>query len=89
LAINGDGAAAVVGAYGAYSFAGAAYLFTKSGATWSTGALLGTGSAGASLGNERAVAMARTGASALVAGYQANSNDGEVYAFTRSGGWSC
>jgi hypothetical protein len=84
VAMASDGATAVVGAYGANSNAGAAYVFTRSGATWSTGALLGSGSA-AGVFFGAAVAVSSDGATAVVGAYGANSNAGAAYVFTRSG----
>ena len=88
VAMSGDGTAAVAGAYGDFSYAGAAYLFTQSGATWSTGALLGSGSsAGGQFGT--AVSMADDGATAMVGAIAAYSQAGAAYVFTKSGAtWS-
>jgi hypothetical protein len=86
--MSSDVASAVVGSYGAYSNAGAAYVFTKSGATWDAGALLGSGSLGSGQFGF-SVAMSSDGASVVVGAKGAYDYAGAVYVFTKSGAtWS-
>ena len=79
VSVSGDGATAVVGAYGVSVSRGAAYAFTKTGSTWSQRVLLGTGSAPNDYFGQ-AVSISGDGATA-VSGAPGVSGGGAAYAF--------
>jgi len=88
VAISGDGNTAIVGGYGDNSNAGAAWVFTRSGGVWSQqgGKLVGTGASGPAYQGS-SVAISADGSTAIVGGYNDNSNPGgAAWVFTRSGG---
>jgi hypothetical protein len=90
VAISADGTTAIVGAVNDNSYAGAAWVFTRSGGLWSQqgSKLVGTGALGAAR-QGWSVAISADGTTALVGGYNDNSNAGAAWVFTRSGGvWS-
>ena len=80
VAVSGD--TAVVGAYGADSETGAAYVFTRSGAVWTQQQKL-TASDGA-LGAKFGCSVAVSGDTAVVGAWGDDSNSGAAYVFTRS-----
>jgi hypothetical protein len=90
VAISADGNTAMVGGYQDSSLTGAAWVFTRSGTVWTQqgSKLVGTGAVGnASQG--ASVALSADGNTAIVGGYNDNSNAGAAWVFTRSGGaWS-
>jgi hypothetical protein len=78
------GSTAVIGAPGADSGTGAAYVFTRSGSTWSQQAELTTSG---TVGAGRSVAI--SGSTVVVGAPGTDSNTGAAYVFTRSGStWS-
>ena len=79
VSVSGDGATALVGAYGVSVSRGAAYVFTKTGGTWSQRVLLGTGSAPNDYFGQ-AVSISGDGATA-VSGAPGVSGGGAAYAF--------
>jgi hypothetical protein len=85
VALSGD--TALVGAYGAYSGQGSAYVFTRSGTAWTQQAKL-TASDGAT-GDSFGYSVALSADTALVGAYYddvgANTDQGSAYVFTRSG----
>ena len=88
VAISGDGNTAIVGGYQDNSNAGAAWVFTRSGGVWSQqgGKLVGTGASGPAYQGS-SVAISADGSTAIVGGYNDNSNPGgAAWVFTRSGG---
>ncbi|HUB70985.1 MAG TPA: hypothetical protein VL984_11235 [Acidimicrobiales bacterium] len=87
VALSGDGATALIGAYGAGSGSGAAYVYTGPGGSWSTTpAAMVSGSAGAELGYS--VALSGDGETALVGAPGASSGNGAAYVYTASGTWA-
>jgi hypothetical protein len=90
VAITGSAAATlVVGAFGANSATGAAYVFTRSGTTWSEQAKLtaSNGAAGDYFGSSAAIA----GSYAVIGASDGGSGPGSAYVFNRSastGAWS-
>jgi hypothetical protein len=90
VALSADGNTALVGGYYDNSQAGAAWVFTRTGNVWTQqGAkLAGTGAVGSAY-QGISVALSADGNTAMVGGYQDNSNAGASWIFTRSGGvWS-
>ncbi len=90
VSLSGDGNTAIVGGYGDNSAAGAAWVYTRSGGVWSQqGAkLVGAGAVGAAFQGS-SVALSGDGDTAIVGGYNDNSDAGAAWAYTRSGGvWS-
>jgi len=88
VAISGDGNTAIVGGYQDNSNAGAAWVFTRSGGVWSQqgSKLVGTGASGPAYQGS-SVAISADGTTAIVGGYNDNSNPGgAAWVFTRSGG---
>jgi hypothetical protein len=81
-----SGSTAVVGAYAANSYTGAAYVFTRSGRSWSQQAVL-TASGGAP-GDQFGWSVAVSGSTAVVGAPVTNSQTGAAYVFTEpAGGW--
>jgi hypothetical protein len=90
VGLSADGNTALVGGYFDNSSTGAAWVYTRSGGVWSQQGpkLVGTGSAGAAL-QGISVALSADGNTAMVGGYQDNSNAGAAWVFTRNAGvWS-
>jgi hypothetical protein len=87
VALSADGNTAIVGGFGDSSNKGAAWVWTRSGTTWTQqgGKLVGTGAVG-SARQGFSVALSADGNTALVGGYQDNSNAGAAWLWTRSGG---
>jgi hypothetical protein len=91
VAVALDGASALIGAYGASSYAGAAYVFANAGGTWTeVQKLVASDTA---VDAHFGISVALDGAQALVgaegATVGANSHQGAAYAFAASGGtWS-
>jgi hypothetical protein len=104
VALSADGNTLAVGAYGASSFTGAVYVFTRAGATWSQQAIVKASNAEASDtfgdpvtlsadGNTLAVSASwESSAATGIGGNQADNSAakaGAVYVFTRAGtAWS-
>ncbi|HLI27309.1 MAG TPA: FG-GAP repeat protein, partial [Chloroflexota bacterium] len=89
VALNQDGTTALIGAPGANSSRGAAYVFTRSGTVLSLQQTItaSDGVAGDQFG--ASVALTDDGNTALVGAPGANSSQGAAYVFTRSGAsWS-
>ena len=79
--------AALVGAYGSNSSAGAAYVFVRAGASWAQQAKLTASDAAA--GDNMGAAVSLSGEMALVGAYGQSAGTGAAYVFTRSGSaWS-
>lgn len=90
VALSADGNTAVVGGPVNNNETGATWMFTRVAGVWNQqGAkLIGTGGVGMS-NQGFSVAMSADGNTAIVGGYQDNSNAGAVWVFTRSAGaWS-
>jgi len=90
VALSANGNTAIVGGDGDNSNAGAAWVWTRSGAVWTQQGtkLVGTGAAGAAL-QGRSVALSADGNTAIVGGFNDNSNAGAAWVWTRSGSvWS-
>ncbi len=90
VSVSGDGNTAIVGGYNDDSGVGAAWVFTRTGGVWSQQGpkLVGTGAVGGAY-QGRSVALSADGNTAIVGGYQDDSNTGAAWVFTRSGGvWS-
>jgi hypothetical protein len=87
VALSADGNTALEGGYNDNSGLGATWVFTRSGAVWTQqgSKLVGTGAAGASA-QGRMVALSGDSNTAIIGGYQDNSNVGAAWVFTRSGG---
>ncbi len=86
VGLSADGNTAIVGAYGANSNAGATWVYTRTNGVWSQQAkLVGSGAVGAAAQGV-SVALSADGNTAMVGGYQDNSNTGAVWMFTRAGG---
>ena len=86
VSLSADGNTAISGGRIDDNFQGAAWIFTRSGTTWSQqgNKLVGTGYIGAS-GQGTAVSLSADGNTAMVGGYNDNSNEGAVWVYTRSG----
>ncbi|MFZ5628498.1 MAG: beta strand repeat-containing protein [Spirochaetota bacterium] len=86
VALSADGNTALVGGYADNSNEGAAWVFTRSGTTWTQQGtkLVGTGNTGAARQGS-SVALSADGNTALVGGFQDNSNQGAAWVFTRAG----
>ena len=86
VALSADGNTAVVGGYSDNGNAGAAWVYTRSGGVWSQqgSKLVGTGAVGAAF-QGRSVALSADGNTAVVGGYDDNSNAGAAWVWTRSG----
>jgi MYXO-CTERM domain-containing protein len=83
VALSGDGATALVGAYGKNSYVGAAYAFANSGGAWSESAkfsITGVSYFGFS------VALSGDGSTALVGAGARNLGTGAAYVYTHSAG---
>jgi hypothetical protein len=90
VAISADGNTALVGGKYDNSNAGATWVYTRSGGVWSQqgSKLVGTGSVGAAKQGSK-VAISADGNTAIISGFNDNSNAGAAWVFTRSGGvWS-
>ena len=90
VALSADGNTAIVGGANDNTGAGAAWIFTRVGSTWSQqGAkLVGTGAVGNAF-QGYAVALSSDGNTAIIGGYQDNTNAGAAWIFTRVGNtWS-
>jgi gliding motility-associated-like protein len=87
VAVSADGNTAIVGGYLDNSQQGAAWVYTRSGGTWTQqGAkLVGTGNIGAAA-QGWSVSLSADGNTAIVGGFQDNSNQGAAWVYTRSGG---
>ena len=88
VGLSGDGNTAVIGAYGAESSKGAAYVFTRTGSTWSPQQKLNAsdGATGDQFG--MSVALDNGGDTAIVgalyASVKGHDDQGAAYVFTRS-----
>jgi hypothetical protein len=87
VALSADGNTAIVGGGGDNSIAGAAWVWTRSGGGWTQqgSKLVGTGAVG-SAEQGISVALSADGNTAVVGGFQDNSNVGAAWAWTRSAG---
>ncbi len=85
--LSADGNTAIVGGYWDNSREGAAWVFIRSGSTWTQqgSKLVGTGSIGAA-SQGFAVSLSADGNTAIVGGYEDNSDVGAAWVYTRSGG---
>ncbi len=89
VALSSEGNTALVGAYGDYDGAGAAWVFARSGSTWTEQAkLTDSGHSGlADFGS--GVALSAEGNTALIGGFADDDSVGAAWVFTRSGStWS-
>jgi hypothetical protein len=87
VALSGDGNTAIIGAPGIGNGGGAALVFTRSNAVWQQEqGLVGTDAVGSSPQQGFSVALSLDGNTAIVGGYQDNSNAGAAWVFTRSNG---
>ena len=86
VAISANGNTAIVGGYHDNSNQGAAWVYTRSGSTWTQqgSKLVGTGNTGAAC-QGWSVSLSADGNTALVGGYEDNSNQGAAWVWTRSG----
>ncbi len=86
VSISADGNTAIVGGFMDNSGVGAAWIFIRSGGTWTQqgSKLVGTSSIGAAQ-QGRSVSLSADGNTAIVGGYQDNSNAGAAWIYTRSG----
>jgi sugar lactone lactonase YvrE len=87
VSLSADGNTAIVGGWADNSNQGAAWIFTRSGTTWTQqgSKLVGTGNVGAA-NQGKSVSLSADGNTAIVGGYNDNSNQGGVWIYTRSGG---
>ncbi len=89
VSLSSDGSIALIGAAGADSRNGAAYVFIRSGGTWSQQAKLtaADGQSGDYFGDS--VSLSSDGSTALIGAFADDSYKGSAYVFTGSGGtWS-
>ena len=86
VSLSADGNTAIVGGTGDNSFQGAAWVYTRSSSTWTQqgSKLVGTGNTGAAV-QGISVSLSADGNTAIVGGYNDNSNEGAAWVFTRSG----
>jgi hypothetical protein len=86
VALSQDGSTAVVGAYGANTETGKAYVYTPSASTWSQQAIL-TATVGAQ--HDRfGYSVSVDGSLAMIGAYGHNGNQGAAYVFARNAsGW--
>lgn len=86
VSLSADGNTAIVGGYNDNANQGAAWIFIRSGTSWAQQGtkLVGTGNIGPARQGV-SVALSADGNTALIGGYQDNSNQGAVWVFTRSG----
>ena len=86
VSLSADGNTIISGGPNDNSGAGAAWVFTRSGSTWTQqgSKLVGTGATG-NAGQGRAVSLSADGNTAIVGGYEDNSELGATWVFTRSG----
>ena len=87
VSISSDGNTAIVGGFGDNSNAGAAWVYVRTGVSWNQQGpkLVGTGA----IGNAKqgiSVSLSADGNTAIVGGYEDNSNMGAAWVYTRSGG---
>jgi hypothetical protein len=81
------GSSALIGAYGADFYRGAAYVFNQTGGTWTQAQKLTASDA--SMNADFGVSVALSETNALLGAYGDNAYQGAVYAFTNAGGaWS-
>jgi len=87
VSLSADGNTAIVGGISDNSNAGAAWVYTRSGGVWTQQGtkLVGTGAVGAAY-QGYSVALSADGNTAIVGGYNDNSQAGAAWVFTRSGG---
>ena len=87
VALSADGQTALVGAFAASSFNGAAYLYTEASGTWPSAPTASfTGTGGENLG--WSVALSADGQTALVGAPFASSNNGAAYLYAEpASGW--
>jgi hypothetical protein len=87
VALSADGNTAIVGGPDDDTNVGATWVFTRSGGIWTQqgSKLVGTGAVGIDAQGV-SVALSADGNTAIVGGYQDNSNTGAAWVFTRSGG---
>ena len=85
VALSSDGSTALIGASGANSKTGAAYVFGRSGTTWSQRAVLSAWDAVIGDGFGGAVALSSDGSTALIGAYAKNNSAGAAYVFVGSG----
>jgi hypothetical protein len=85
VAISADGTTAIVGGWRDNFESGAAWVFTRSGGVWAQqgSKLVGTGAVGAAR-QGWSVAISGDGTTAIVGGYQDNSNAGAAWVFSAS-----
>jgi hypothetical protein len=85
VALSTDGNTAIVGGYADSSGTGAAWIFTRSNGVWSEQAkLVGSGVVGNAF-QGISVALSGDGNTALVGGYEDNTDNGAAWVFVRSG----
>jgi len=86
VSISADGNTAIVGGFMDNSGVGAAWIFIRSGGTWTQqgSKLVGSSSIGAAQ-QGRSVSLSADGNTAIVGGYQDNSNAGAAWIYSRSG----
>jgi hypothetical protein len=86
VALSSDGNTALIGGYWDNTFVGAAWVFTRSGETWSQQGKKLTGGEETGQGYFGiGVAVSADGNTALIGGYNDNSEVGAAWVFTRSG----
>jgi hypothetical protein len=91
VALSADGNTAIVGGIYDNSWAGAAWVFARSGGVWSQqgGKLVGSDASPFPPFQGWSVALSADGNTAIVGGWQDNSDAGAAWVYTRSGGvWS-
>ncbi|MCA6499188.1 MAG: IPT/TIG domain-containing protein, partial [Chitinophagaceae bacterium] len=87
VSISADGNTAIVGSFRDNNFVGAAWVYTRSGGVWTQqgNKLVGTGAVGSAY-QGWSVSISADGNTAIVGGYNDNSNVGAAWVYTRSGG---
>ncbi|MCA6478865.1 MAG: IPT/TIG domain-containing protein, partial [Chitinophagaceae bacterium] len=87
VSISADGNTAIVGGFRDDNFTGAAWVYTRSGGVWTQqgNKLVGTGAVGPGY-QGYSVSISADGNTAIVGGYNDNSNIGAAWVYTRSGG---
>jgi hypothetical protein len=87
VSLSADGNTAIVGGWDDNSGAGAAWVWTRSGGVWTQQGtkLVGSGAVG-SAEQGQSVSLSADGNTAIVGGWQDNSNAGAAWVWTRSGG---
>jgi gliding motility-associated-like protein len=83
VSLSADGNTAMVGGYTDNSNQGAAWIYTRSGGAWGQqgGKLAGTGNTGGAQ-QGRSVSLSADGTTAMVGGYQDNSDQGAAWVYT-------